>query len=51
MKRPADWKGFLSNDANKEMFIDMLLKVWSQDSLSEHMKGRKVCVLFFPSIY
>ena len=46
MKRPADWKGFLSNDENKEMFIDILLNVWSQDSLSDHMEGRKLCVIF-----
>ena len=44
MKRPADWKAFLSNDANKEMLINLLLDVWSQDSLSGYFENRKVSV-------
>ena len=42
MKRPQDWKNFLSNDKNKEQLTDMILKVWSSDGFSEVLKDRKV---------
>ena len=32
MRRPADWKEFLSNDENKERLIELLLDVWSDES-------------------
>ena len=31
MKRPADWKGFLSNSSNKEMLTDVVLDVLSEN--------------------
>ena len=46
MRRPADWKGFLSNDENKEQFIDILVRVWSTDSFCEHLKDRKVINIY-----
>ena len=45
MKRPADWKCFLSNDENKEALTDMLLKVWSEDSFADKLTDRKVSEL------
>ena len=47
MRRPADWKGFLSNDENKEQFTDILVRVWSDDSFSENLKDRKVILIYF----
>ena len=42
MKRPADWKSFLSNDDNKQQFTDILMRVWTDDSFSDKLKDRKV---------
>ena len=42
MKRPADWKSFLSNDDNKQQFTDILMRVWPDDSFSDKLKDRKV---------
>ena len=42
MKRPQDWKSFLSNDKNKEQFTEMILKVWSDDSFSEVLNDWQV---------
>ena len=44
MKRPHDWKGFLSNDNNKEQFIRLLLKLWRSIEYSAKLKG---CHLIF----
>ena len=46
MKRPQNWKNFLSNTKNKEQFTDMILKVWSDDSFSALLKDRKVIKQF-----
>ena len=51
MKRPGDWKGFLTNYANKEMLTDVLLSVWSDDSFAGEMLGRKVSVISFSIVY
>ena len=45
MKRPPDWKGFLSNDDNKEMLADVILQVWSDDKFGEKLQNRKVRLL------
>ena len=45
IKRPGDWKGFLSNDENKQQFTDILLQVWSDDSFASNLGNRKVCVI------
>ena len=42
MRRPVDWKGFLSNSQNKEKLIAMLLEVWSDDSFADKLDDRKV---------
>ena len=42
MRKPADWKEFLTNDDNKQQFIDVLVRVWSADEFSPNLKGRKV---------
>ena len=34
IKRPANWKSFLSNDENKKQFTEMLLRLWNEDSFS-----------------
>ena len=41
-KRPPDWKHFLSNDENKQQFIQILLDVWSKDSFAPRLKNRHV---------
>ena len=43
-KKPADWKAFLSNDSNKQQFIDMLVQQWSQDRYAPKIQGRKVII-------
>ena len=42
VRRPANWKDFLSNDDNKDMLTDILLSVWSDNSFASHIAGRKV---------
>ena len=49
IKRPANWKGFLSNDDNKQQFTDILLQVWSDDSFASSLGNRKVCVFLLLS--
>jgi hypothetical protein len=44
-RRPKDWKEFLSNDQNKEQFIDILLKSWSSGRYSECLKDREVMLI------
>ena len=51
MRRPADWKGFLSNDENKDQFTDILVRVWSEDTFSEHLKDRKVINIHLLMLY
>ena len=46
MKRPSDWRGFLSNDQNKKQFARILLDVWSEDEFSSHLKDRKVIIQY-----
>ena len=42
MKRPSDWRGFLSNDENKKQFTRILLDVWSEDEFTSLLRDRKV---------
>ena len=42
IRRPADWKLFLSNDENKKSLAEMMLTVWSSDSFSVLLGERKV---------
>ena len=44
-KRPADWKKFLTNDENKEQFIDVILKVWSSDLIAPKLVNRKIIMI------
>ena len=46
IKRPADWKNFLSNDENKVRLMSLLLEVWSQHSFAHHLLNRKVTQYF-----
>ena len=41
-KKPADWKGFLTNDENKKQLIQIIFKVWSSDPFAPHIGTRKV---------
>ena len=47
IRRPADWKQFLSNDENKKALAQMLLRCWSDDSFVSFIGNRKVkmCIL------
>ena len=40
--RPADWKGFLTNDENKKSFIHLLLNHWSSQDMMEDIIQRPV---------
>ena len=40
--RPADWKGFLTNDENKKAFIHLLLDHWSSHDMMENIIRRPV---------
>ena len=40
-KRPAEWKKFLTNDENKEQFIEVILKVWSSDLMAPKLVNRR----------
>ena len=42
MKRPFDWKLFLSNGENKEVLGEILLKVWSNDNFAPNLHNRHV---------
>ena len=44
-KRPADWKVFLTDDANKIQLTRLLLRVWSQDEFADQYKTRKVILI------
>ncbi|KAL5014823.1 hypothetical protein ScPMuIL_000962 [Solemya velum] len=44
-KRPPDWKAFLTNDENKQQFINLLLKEWSTDQYAPMLKDRKVVLV------
>ncbi len=42
IKKPPDWKSFLSNDDNKVQFIKLLLKQWSGDQYAAKLHRRRV---------
>ena len=44
-KKPPDWKQFLTNDANKTQFINLLCKTWSNHSYANKLLGRKVIII------
>ena len=41
-RRPADWKTFLSNDQNKQQFIEIILREWSSDDYAGKLRDRQV---------
>ena len=43
-KKPADWKSFLCNDENKKQFIELLVRLWSQDGYASRLHGRRIIV-------
>lgn len=43
-KRPADWKQFLANDENKQQFIALLTRLWSEDAYARKLHGRQVII-------
>ena len=45
-KRPADWKKFLTDDENKQQFIEVILKVWSSDVAAPKLLNRKIVMTF-----
>ena len=50
-KRPADWKKFLTNDENKEQFIEVILKVWSSDLIAPKLVNSKIVMIFAGRAY
>ena len=45
MKRPKDWKDFLSNDDNKVQLVKILLDTWSGPSSAPVLRGREVILI------
>ena len=43
--KPSDWKLFLGNDVNKQQFIALLTRLWSQDAYAKKLQGRQVTVI------
>lgn len=44
-RRPSDWKGFLSNDENKQQLIQLLKTVWSSNEYCDLLGERKVFLI------
>ena len=44
-KRPHDWKGFLSNDENKQQLIHILSKSWSSDANASRLQNQPVILI------
>jgi len=42
IRRPVDWKAFLTNDENKKSFIHLLLEHWSSPSMMEEIVRRPI---------
>ena len=42
IRRPVDWKAFLTNDENKKSFIHLLLEHWSSPSMLEEIVRRPI---------
>ena len=42
IRRPVDWKAFLTNDENKKSFIHLLLEHWSSPSMMEEIVRRSI---------
>ena len=40
IKRPANWKMFLSHDENKRHLMKLILQVWNNDSCSTLLQDR-----------
>ena len=45
VRKPANWKEFLSNDENKDVLCEILLLVWSDNKFSANIHGRKVRII------
>ena len=42
IRRPVDWKAFLTNDENKKSFIHLLLEQWGSPSIMEESVRRPI---------
>lgn len=51
MKRPKDWKVFLSNDDNKVQLVKVLLDTWSSAPTAPILHGREVVLVYEGSAY
>ena len=51
MKRPKDWKVFLSNDDNKVQLVKVLLDTWSSAPTAPILHGREVVLVCEGSTY
>ena len=51
MKRPKDWKVFLSNDDNKAQLVKVLLDTWSSVPTAPILHGRQVVLVYEGSAY
>ena len=44
-KKPEDWKGFLSNDQNKEQLIGLLKMEWRQNEYASDLYDHKIILI------
>ena len=44
-RRPKDFKLFLMNDQNKQSLCNMLLKVWSNNKMAQHLNQKEVILV------
>jgi len=51
MKRPKDWKVFLSNDDNKSQLVKVLLETWSSAPTAPILHVRQVVLVYEGSAY
>ena len=45
IKKPKEWKSFLTNNENKKQLIEVLLAVWSSDSFKDNIPDRVVILI------
>ena len=51
MKKPIDWRKFISKDENKMQLIEIMLKVWSKDSFATHLQNRNITLIVKGTTY
>ena len=51
MKKPIDWREFISKDENEMELIEIMLKVWCKDSFVTHLQSRNITMIVNGTTY